>query len=46
MIERIKRSDGKKDEDKKDLKKGWIDKRKYKEEKRQKKKIFCIIDLL
>ena len=31
---------------KRDGKEGWIDKRKYKEEKRQKKKIFCIIDLL
>ena len=28
------------------MEKGWIDRRKNLEEKRQKKKIFCIIDLL
>ena len=33
-------------ERKKKTKKGWMDKRKNMEEKRQKKKIFSIIDLL
>ena len=28
------------------MEKGWIDRRKNMEKKRQKKKIFCIIDLL
>ena len=46
MMERKRKNDGKKEERQKKNGKGWIDKRKNMEKKRQKKNTSCIINLL